>query len=203
MSLQKEWQSCKERVYLSLFHHDGYLIHPKCQYIPRCQSRQRREPPAEPGSSRLFLLAGGSDLALHPDLWALAPTVGGGTLRLSVSKPLQGDCSLGNWGLSARLLMCLGSRVLASPASSCQRPPSVSPHGLPSPLAQSSSPSCMFGVAPTWFPSTCFCRCPCCPWGVTPSSLSQGPGGALHPPLPTTTHHCPGDHSISFCLHAV
>lgn len=27
--------------------------------------------------------------------------------------------------------MCLGPRVLASPASSFQRPPSVSPHGLP------------------------------------------------------------------------
>ena len=33
MSLQKEWQNCKERVYLALFHHDGHLIHPKCQYI--------------------------------------------------------------------------------------------------------------------------------------------------------------------------
>ena len=79
-------------------------------------------------------------------------------------------------------------RLLASPAGSCQRPPSVSPRGLPSPLAQSSSPPPLrFGTAPTSFQLTCLCSL-LVALAVTLPSLSQVPGGPLHsclPPWPT------------------
>lgn len=99
MSLQKAWQSCKKRVYLFPFQHDGCLIFPKCQYIQRCQSRQKQKLPAGPGSSCLFFLMGGSDLAPSSGPPAGGPTGWWECPEGFHTEASTGKCSLGIWDL--------------------------------------------------------------------------------------------------------
>lgn len=76
--------------------------------------------------------------------------VGGGTLRVSLPEPLKGNCSLGKWGLSTRLLM--GPRLLGllpvwpTPA----RDPLLSPL-VASPPLWLGPPHPLLGLG--WFPA--------------------------------------------------
>lgn len=79
--LSKKNGRAVRRGYVDLSHHDGYLIHPKCQYIPRCQSTWKHEVPAEPGGGRLCLFSGGSEPHL-PAPQAVRPMVGATTRKL-------------------------------------------------------------------------------------------------------------------------
>lgn len=83
------------------------------------------------------------------------------------------------------------SPVLANPAGSCQRPPSVSPHGLPSLLAHTVFLILLYIADGSHFISCQPVYAPC----LVASVVSvPGPGGAFHSSLPTTVHPCPGDH---------
>lgn len=86
------------------------------------------------------------------------PVVGGGTLKVSLPEPLKGNCSLGKWRLSTRLLTCprlLGFLpVWPAPA----RDPLLSPLVASPPLWLSlPHPPLRFGMVPSSSTSTCLC----------------------------------------------
>lgn len=121
-----------------------------------------------------------------PTLGWRPPVVGWGTLRVSLSEPLKGNCSLGKWGLFTRLLMCprlLGFLpVWLAPA----RDPLLSPPAASPPLWLSlPHPAVRFGMTPRSSTSTCLCFS----WSLCRLSQVRWMSPFL---APTIAYPCPG-----------